>query len=351
MTDLRRFVKENRWPLAMFIFTAAFYVVMMLPDWRTKLEPPTAKETPAATQTRLSKEDISLREEKFRKNLETRPRLFGLVALALGGALFAGLLTDGIVAVKCYRRVPLITHGRPQEGVPWGLAAVLRVFLVLFFLEALILSIEMVASLVVDMRTLNRDLLLMINSLLRNVIVAAVIVVLVARHYRTPLERIGLTTRDWVRNVRTGLIGYAAVVPPLLAVLFVMAVIAQSLSYEPPPQPVVEMYIRESAPKALIFFTVFVAVLGPVMEELFFRGFAYKAIRTRFGVSIAMTATAFLFALLHMSVLAFVPIFFLGLFLSYLYEKTGSLVPCMAAHMTHNLIMIGCTLAFKALSG
>ncbi len=334
----------------MILFTAVFYALMTLPEWRVKTGP-AAIETSAAVQTRLSKEDLVLREERFRKTLEVRPRLFGLITIVFGGALFAGLIIDGIVAGKILRRKPVIVHGRPQESVPWGVAAVFRVFVLIFFLEALILSVEMVVSLFVDMRSVNRDLLLMINSLLRNLIAAIVIMVLVTKRYHTPLERIGLTMRDWVRNVRTGLIGYAAAIPPLLAVLFVMAVIAKTFSYEPPPQPVVEMYIRQSAPKALIFFTLFVAVLGPVMEELFFRGFAYKALRTRFGVNIAMTTTALFFALLHMSVVAFVPIFFLGLFLNYLYEKTGSLVPCMAAHMTHNLIMIGCTLAFKALSG
>lgn len=335
----------------MLIFTAAFYVFMTLPEWQQSRLGLAVQETPTAAQARLSKEDLNLRENRFRNTLEARPRLFGLLVIVFGGVLLAGFITDGIVVAKSFRRVPLITHGSPQESVPWGIAAVFRVFVLIFFLEAVILSLEMVVSLFVDMRSLNHDLLLMINSLLRNVIAAIVIMVLVTKHYRTPLERIGLTTRDWARNIRTGLTGYIAVVPPLLAVLFVMAVIAKSFSYEPPPQPVVEMYIRQSAPKALIFFTLFVAVLGPVMEELFFRGFAYKALRTRFGVNIAMTTTALFFALLHTSVVAFVPIFFLGLFLNYLYEKTGSLVPCMAAHMTHNLIMIGCTLAFKALSG
>jgi membrane protease YdiL (CAAX protease family) len=353
MPDYRRFLKENGWSLAMLVFTAVFYVSLMLPQWRAghAVTPAAVKEAPAAAENKVSKESLRLREEKFKKTLEENPRLFGLLTLLFGGVLLAGISTDAFFAARTLHGKPLIEHGRSQEDVPWGLAAVFRVFVLIFFLEALILSLEMVASLFLDMRGVNRDLLLMINSLLRNVIAAAVIVALVVKRYRTPLERIGLTARDFGRNVRTGLIGYVAVVPPLLIVLFFMALIAKSVSYEPPPQPVVEMYIRESAPKFLLFFTVFVAVLGPLMEELFFRGFAYKALRTRFGVNAAMTATALFFALLHTSVVAFIPIFLLGFFLNYLYEKTGSLVPGMVAHMTHNLIMVCCTLAFKSLSG
>lgn len=348
MPDARLFLRENRLSLAMLAFTAAFYVFLTLPEWGAPKGP--APESAAAAQTRLSKEDLRQREEKFKKKLEESPRLFGLMTLVFGGALFAGLMADAAIAVKRLRGAPLIAHGLPQESVPWGVAAVFRVFVLIFFLEALILSAEMAASLFVDMRGVNPDLLLMINSLLRNAVAALAIVLIIVKRYRVPLERVGLHARDLGRNVLTGLFGYVAVVPPLLVVLFVMALAAKSFSYEPPPQPVVEMYIRESAPKYLLFFTVFVAVLGPVMEELFFRGFAYKALRTRFGVNAAMGATAFFFALLHTSVVAFVPIFLLGLFLNYLYEKTGSLVPGMTAHMAHNLIMVGCTLAFKSLS-
>ena len=63
-----------------------------------------------------------------------------------------------------------------------------------------------------------------------------------------------------------------------------------------------------------------------------------------------MFATSGIFALLHLNLIAFLPIFILGLCLSFLYEKTGSLVPCMVLHMTHNLIMVGMTLGFHTLS-
>lgn len=346
MPDVRGFLKTHRWSVAMIVFTAVFYVLLALPG---KNRPETPAE-PAARHAQFSREELREREQRFQRALEANPRLFGLLTMGFTSVLFLGLFTDAALAVRRFRGKPWISHGASQQGVPWGFGAVLHVFLLLFFLEAVVLSLEMAVGFFVDLRALNRDMLLMTNSLVRDVIAVAVIVLLVKRRYRTPLSDIGFTARDWKKNLRTGLVGYVAIVPPLLVTLLFMALIAKAFHYEPPPQPVVAIYLRESAPKALLFFTVFVAVCGPIMEELFFRGFAYKALRTRYGVNVAMTVTALLFSLLHMTAIAFVPIFLLGLFLNYLYEKTSSLIPGMAAHMTHNLVMVGCTMAFKSLS-
>src|SRR5207237_96161 len=125
----------------------------------------------------------------------------------------------------------------------------------------------------------------------------------------------------------------------------------QHFSYEPMPQEVVQVYLRKSMDKYVLPLTLFVTVLGPVIEEIFFRGFTYRAFRRRWGAWVSCAATAGIFAAFHMNVMVFFPIFLLGLFLAFLYEKTGSLVPSIAAHVTHNLIMVCFTLGFKSLSG
>ncbi len=125
---------------------------------------------------------------------------------------------------------------------------------------------------------------------------------------------------------------------------------AQGFSYDPPAKAVVEIYFKKSTEKFIIFLTFFVTVAGPVVEEIFFRGFAYGAARKRYGPVVAMLLTSFIFSVMHLSWLAFLPIFFLGIFLAYLYEKTGSLVPSMSAHILHNVIMVCLTLGFKKLS-
>ena len=190
----------------------------------------------------------------------------------------------------------------------------------------------------------------MVNSLLRDVAVAGFVIYWVKRRFKEPLSRIGLTAKNFFKNVATGILSYLALLPVLLAAIFIVAMIAQVFSYEPPPQTVVQLYLKESQKGSLVFFTFFVAVAGPAIEEIFFRGFAYQAFRTRFGVRFAILVTAAIFALLHWHLAAFLPIFILGLCLASLVEKTGSLVPSMTLHMIHNLIMVAMTLGFKGMS-
>jgi hypothetical protein len=140
------------------------------------------------------------------------------------------------------------------------------------------------------------------------------------------------------------------VIPVLFFSLVVIAIAASSVKYEPPPQAVVEIYLSHSRADALALLTVFVALIGPAIEEVFFRGFAYRALRSTQGTWKAACMTSGIFAAMHMNLVAVAPIFILGVFLCYLYEKTGSLVPSMTVHTLHNFGMVTLTLTVKSLS-
>ena len=60
--------------------------------------------------------------------------------------------------------------------------------------------------------------------------------------------------------------------------------------------------------------------------------------RNSFGPWRSMIYSSLLFAALHQSLVAFLPIFFLAMVLAYLYEKTGSLWPSITLHIANNTI-------------
>jgi hypothetical protein len=82
------------------------------------------------------------------------------------------------------------------------------------------------------------------------------------------------------------------------------------------------------------------AVIAPLAEEIFFRGFMYGGLRARLGVRWAIIVTALFFAALHFSWEFLIPILILGIFLALLYELTGSLYPGMILHVSNNLIAL-----------
>ena len=107
------------------------------------------------------------------------------------------------------------------------------------------------------------------------------------------------------------------------------------------PQPIYELIFKEQRPFFLVIISVLVAFIGPAAEEIFFRGFLYSALRKKLNVLWAIVTSALLFSALHTNLLGFLPIMVLGMFLAYLREKTGSLVPSICVHIIHNSALAG----------
>ena len=81
---------------------------------------------------------------------------------------------------------------------------------------------------------------------------------------------------------------------------------------------------------------VFLAVgVAPIVEELFFRGYAYPVFKKHVGRH-AVWCSALVFAGVHMYVINFLPVFVIGVILARLYERTGSLATAIVAHATAN---------------
>lgn len=80
-------------------------------------------------------------------------------------------------------------------------------------------------------------------------------------------------------------------------------------------------------------------LLTPVFEELVFRGLLFATLRRRFGLSVAAVLSAAIFAVAHgYGGLGFAAVFWSGFLWAWAYERTGSLLPPIAAHAADNLV-------------
>lgn len=79
------------------------------------------------------------------------------------------------------------------------------------------------------------------------------------------------------------------------------------------------------------------AGLTPIGEELFFRGVLYGGLR-RYGVVVAVVASALLFGLAHGINVVLPVAVVLGVLNALLYERSGSIWPPVVAHGVHNAL-------------
>jgi uncharacterized protein len=93
----------------------------------------------------------------------------------------------------------------------------------------------------------------------------------------------------------------------------------------------------------IAIFAVFaIVILAPVAEEIFFRGFFFAGLRTRWSLWPAALLSGAIFGLVHAPTgpTAAIPLAGLGVGLAWLYNKTDSIYPCMLAHFLNNAIAI-----------
>jgi membrane protease YdiL (CAAX protease family) len=173
-----------------------------------------------------------------------------------------------------------------------------------------------------------------------DVLVVVFIIYFAVRQHKEKLSALGISLKNFTRNVFYGVAGYIALVPILVMTLAVIAFIIKITNYTPEKQPVVELFLKEENMSFLLYSSIFASVIGPFIEELFFRAFMYGALRRYIGIFWAMIFTSAVFAALHTNVVGFVPIMMLGMLLAYLYEKTGTLVSSITVHVIHNLSMV-----------
>lgn len=90
------------------------------------------------------------------------------------------------------------------------------------------------------------------------------------------------------------------------------------------------------SPPLFIAAVILSLVLAPCVEELFFRGVLYQALRRRGGKVLAIAGSALLFTVIHARSSVAPELFLLGVILAMAFERTDSLYPSMGLHAAYN---------------
>ncbi|MSO41405.1 MAG: CPBP family intramembrane metalloprotease [Solirubrobacterales bacterium] len=154
-----------------------------------------------------------------------------------------------------------------------------------------------------------------------------------AWRFRPPapaLERLGL------RPFKRSALGWA-----LLALFgyYAAAAIFAALVLQPKQEDIGgELGLDNGSFAAAALAVVLIALVAPFVEELFFRGFVFGGFRSRLSLWPAVLISGLIFGMIHAStgITTVIPLAALGCVLAWVYDKTGSLWPCIFIHVINN---------------
>jgi len=151
---------------------------------------------------------------------------------------------------------------------------------------------------------------------------------------RTALGRLGL------RRFQPSAIGWTFA---MLGVYYLGAIAFSALVVQPKQEDIgKQLGVCNPGVGIAIFAVLAIVVLAPFAEEIFFRGFFFAGLRQRWSLWPSALLSGAVFGLVHAPTgpTAAIPLAGLGVGLAWLYNKTGSVYPCMLAHFLNNAIAI-----------
>ncbi|WP_019244212.1 MULTISPECIES: CPBP family intramembrane glutamic endopeptidase [Bacillus] len=106
----------------------------------------------------------------------------------------------------------------------------------------------------------------------------------------------------------------------------------------------------EAMKENVAWFSIFIAfisaaIVSPIYEEIFYRGFLYRWLRTRIGMNGAILLSSFIFTMIHIPTYNAMPVNFgSGIIFAWAYERTNSIWPSAIIHGLTNGIMVVLTI-------
>lgn len=83
-----------------------------------------------------------------------------------------------------------------------------------------------------------------------------------------------------------------------------------------------------------------IAVLGPILEEMLFRGAITEALLRKYSPVKAIVISGLVFGIFHVNPAQVVTACFFGFLLAWVYYKSQSLIPCILIHILNNSLSV-----------
>jgi hypothetical protein len=177
---------------------------------------------------------------------------------------------------------------------------------------------------------------LLVATVLQGIAFMGAALLFAARTERPRAAHFGLRRARFWPTLGWAALGY-------LAYWIAAAVYSLFVGGEADQQVLDELHVDDSTLR-LVAASALVIVVAPIAEEFFFRGFFYRALRTRLTVWVAALLDGVLFGLIHAggTDLKALPVLaVLGFIFCLVYERTGTLFAPIGLHALNNTLVMG----------
>lgn len=153
-----------------------------------------------------------------------------------------------------------------------------------------------------------------------------------------------------LHEVTAGLVGYCMSLPLVGIAGLLTHELYSRLQWEILPQPLLEEFSRIEGWMNWLTLFLLVGFIGPLLEEVVFRGFLFTWLRQQIGVHAGLWIQALVFALIHQHGTGFLPLFALSVVLGLAYVYTRRLMVCVWMHAFFNMVtLVNVMIAVEAL--
>lgn len=128
------------------------------------------------------------------------------------------------------------------------------------------------------------------------------------------------------------------VFPVVYGSLLLWQQVLMAFGITPEEQDILKMIYGAKNPLVRGYLLTLAVAIAPAFEETFFRGFMYPAVKNRMGITGGLAVVSLVFASVHLSLNAFVPIFVLSVMLGLAYEVTGTILVPITVHALFNIV-------------
>ncbi len=178
---------------------------------------------------------------------------------------------------------------------------------------------------------------------LAHLILLVAVVLLIKKLWKFPIfSALFGQRRKILINILLGFVlGVFAVAFTYLVIANIWQALLDAAGYKFREQLTVQTLKSVGQSSTMLAMTITIVIITPIFEETMFRALLYSGMRKYMNAVNAVLLSSFIFAGVHFSLSAFLPLFFLGAVLATMQERYRSLIPAIITHALLNAATVG----------